>query len=672
LLDIEGERSMAGDPNSGARSPAVQQALSVVDLGLQAATAYKRPDLVDRLRATRRRLADPAFHVFVVGEFKQGKSSLVNALLNAPVCPVDDDIATSVPTAVGYAEQPRAAVLMRPPDSEDPDADDREPIREDIPVDQVARYVTEATTPPSEHRVASVEVFLPRKLLADGLVIVDTPGVGGLGSAHSAATIGALPMADAVIFVSDASQEFSAPELEFLRTARRMCPNIICVLTKTDFYPAWRKIRDLDAAHLEEAGIKARLVTVSSALRIHALRNNDRGLNQESGFPALVGYLQNDIAANAETLTIRNAVGDIVSVCGLIESQFRGERDALTDPARAKSLVENLTEIKERANRLRSGVSKWQQTLNDGIQDLQGDLDYELRGRMRQITRQADESVEATDPADAWDEFQAWLYRRTAEDVVATYASLHAKSRELALRVNEHFGEDGGSLAINLAVANPSQMLGSIGNSAEIDPKNLGMGQQTMTALRSSYGGVMMFGMLARTAGLAMMNPATIVLGLFMGRSALRSEKERALAQRRAQAKQAHRKYTDEVSFIVGKDARDTLRRVQRQLRDFFSARAEELHRSTTEALNAAQKAVKSDEATRQSRLKDVEAELVRISRLSKRALDLEAAAAAAKTGQKKPAQAQAGRAPQRAGGGQASGRAPQAGGAPQGGGGRA
>src|SRR5690606_2803674 len=123
---------MAGDPNSGARSPAVQQALSVVDLALQASTAYKRPDLVDRLRATRRRLVDPAFHVLVVGEFKQVKSPLVNALLNAPVCPVDDDIATSAPTAIGYAEEPRAAVLLKPPESEDPHAggDEREPERQ--------------------------------------------------------------------------------------------------------------------------------------------------------------------------------------------------------------------------------------------------------------------------------------------------------------------------------------------------------------------------------------------------------------------------------------------------------------------------------------------------------------------------------------------------------------
>ena len=46
----------------------------------------------------------------VVGEFKQGKSSLVNAMLNAPVCPVDDDVATSVPTLVRYA-----AAAPRPP-----------------------------------------------------------------------------------------------------------------------------------------------------------------------------------------------------------------------------------------------------------------------------------------------------------------------------------------------------------------------------------------------------------------------------------------------------------------------------------------------------------------------------------------------------------------------------
>jgi hypothetical protein len=219
---------MAGDPNAGARSPAVQNALSLVDLGRQATTAYERSDLTARLATTRRRLADPSFNVFVIGEFKQGKSSLVNALLNAAVCPVDDDIATSVPTAIRYGDPPEAAVLFEP--EGDPADPDRELVREAIGVDQVAAYVTEAAAPQDARTVNSVEVSLPRKLLSEGLVIVDTPGVGGLGSTHSAATIGALPMADAVVFVSDASQEFTGPELEFLHTARRMCPNVVCVL----------------------------------------------------------------------------------------------------------------------------------------------------------------------------------------------------------------------------------------------------------------------------------------------------------------------------------------------------------------------------------------------------------------------------------------------------------
>jgi hypothetical protein len=108
-------------------------------------------------------------------------------------------------------------------------------------------------------------------------------------------------------------------------------------------------------------------------------------------------------------------------------------------------------------------------------------------------------------------------------------------------------------------------------------------------------------------------------IGLFLGRKALREERERQLAARRAQAKGAVRKYVDEVSFSVTKDSRDTLRRVQRQLRDHFSTQAEELHRSATESLAAAQRATTDDQAQRTSRKRDIEAELGRIAALAQR-----------------------------------------------------
>ena len=637
---------MAGDPNAAARSAAVQKALSVVQLGTQAATAYKRPDLVERLALTTKRLLDPSFHVFVVGEFKQGKSSLVNALLNAPVCPVDDDIATSAPTEVRYGEEPAAAVLLKPPEDPSGKEDiDAEPIREAIPIEQVAQYVTEASNPANERRVQAVQISIPRKLLADGLTMVDTPGVGGLGSAHSAATIGALPLADAVIFVSDASQEFTGPELEFLQTARRMCPNVVCVLTKVDFYPSWRKIRELNVEHLKRHGVKAPLLCVSSALRIHALRTNDRTLNQESGFPELVGYLQNEIAANAEKLTVRAAASDVLSVSGLLMAQFQNEKQALANPENAQELVANLGTLKEKASRLRSNASRWQQTLSDGIIDLQTDLEHDFRGRLRMVTKQADEALDNSDPAETWDEFQAWLYRRVAEDIVHTYTFLHTRADELALRVAEHFGEDGGDMNMQFDLLNPTDVVASIDANTDIQAEKMGLMSQGLAAMRGSYGGMLMFGMVGNLAGLAMANPATLIIGLFMGRKALRDEKERQLMMRRNQAKQAHRKYSDEVGFVVGKDSRDTLRRMQRQMRDFFATRAEELHQSTAEALNAAQSAAKADESTRQRRLRDVSAELERIGGLRSRALELAPELAQAGDKARKPRATTAGRA---------------------------
>ena len=629
---------MAGDPNAAARSDDVQRALSVVELGTQAAKAYDRPDLVDRLSVTRWRLADPSFHVFVVGEFKQGKSSLVNALLNAPVCPVDDDIATAVPTAIHYGTEPSATLLLKPAEDEDvvaptsgipatsipaASAHPDDLVREEITVEQVARHVTEAASPREGLRVHSVEVTLPRKVLADGLVVVDTPGVGGLGSAHSAATLGALPMADAVIFVTDASQELTAPELDFLQLAREMCSKLLVVLTKVDFYPAWRKIRDLDVAHLAEHGVRAPVVCVSSALRIHSLRTNDRELNRESGFPQLVGYLQQDIAANAEKITVRNAASDVLSVASLLTAQFQNERQALESPEGAAAVVANLAELKERSNQLRGGAAKWHQALSDGIVDLQGDLDYELRARLREVTKLADDAIDNSDPAETWDDFQAWLYRRVAADIIHTYTSLHQRAQELALRVAESFGEDGGEMAVELDLANPADVVAAVEADTSIKAEKMGMSSQGLAALRGSYGGMLMFGMLGRVAGLGLINPATVVIGLFLGRKALRDEKERQRAMRRSQAKQAHRKYTDEVGFVVGKDARDTLRRIQRQLRDFFAGRADELHRSTTDAMAAAQKAARSDKATRQTRLRDVRAELERIAQVRAQALEL-------------------------------------------------
>jgi hypothetical protein len=127
-----------------------------------------------------------------------------------------------------------------------------------------------------------------------------------------------------------------------------------------------------------------------------------------------------------------------------------------------------------------------------------------------------------------------------------------------------------------------------------------------MAAFQKAYGGFMMFTLLTHMAAIALPGPLGVGLGLLMGKAGLGEERKRQLAQRRSQAKTAVRRFVDEFNLQLGKDSRDVLRRIQREMRDGYTRRAEELQRSTKEALTAAQKAVTNDaaEADELARLK--------------------------------------------------------------------
>ena len=103
-----------------------------------------------------------------------------------------------------------------------------------------------------------------------------------------------------------------------------------------------------------------------------------------------------------------------------------------------------------------------------------------------------------------------------------------------------------------------------------------------------------------------------VALGLGQaGQAALDTQRQiDALGRQYGTASGEILRYTDEVQFMVNKDTRDTLRRVNRQLRDYYLERAEELTTSTAESLAAAQAAVRSSEQERQSRRKEIMTQL--------------------------------------------------------------
>jgi hypothetical protein len=607
-----------------------QRALKALDTTGKVTTALGRPDLARELGLVRARLLDPAFTVLVIGEFKQGKSSLVNALLGADVCPVDDDVATAVPTVLRWGDTWEGAVYLAP---DSPDQELHE-LRTVVPVDQVAAYVTEAANPENIKQVRSVELGIPAPLLQGGLVLVDTPGVGGLAGLHAAITLNALPMADAVLFVSDASQEYSLPELEFLDTARRLCPHVVGVLTKTDFYPEWRKILELNRGHLRDREIDFPILTVSSELRRLAVAGGDGALNAESGFPALERFLRDDIAGRGERIVLDGVKSVVVRVVDEVEAQYQAELDALQDPEVQARRMAELEEAEAKASAQRQGTARWDVTLADGITDLNREATHDLDGHLRSFYAESDAAVDAIDPADAREEYEQWLYRRAAEHLAANDELVRKRVAELVARVETHFVADGGdsgtSVEVGVEIGDLHDAIARAGEMRETERKDDKIGSG-VAALRGSYGGMMMFGIMGKIIGLALVNPVSLVLGGLLTVRTVKELRKQSLTQRRHVTKVDGQKYIGELALAARKDNGDRLERIRRQLRDRYHQRAKEHQESLAGALATAKADAKKSAKDRTSRIADVEAELARLVKLRRvvdRSFDADPAAA--------------------------------------------
>ncbi|WP_311213998.1 MULTISPECIES: dynamin family protein [unclassified Arthrobacter] len=602
---------------------------TLVEQGM--ALVRDRNDLRRRLENTRNRLQDPSVRVIVVGEFKQGKSQLINALVNAPVCPVDDDIATTVPTVVRQGD-PASAVILVPaadggtPDGTRADSDtgghestlERRPVQ----LDHLADYVSEKGNPGNAKNIVAAEVALPRKLLAGGLTVVDSPGVGGLGSTHTLTTLTTLPSAHAMVFVSDASQEYTEPEIRFLRQAMRISPNVVCVLTKTDLYPSWRQIEDLDRKHLAEVGPDIPLFPVSSELRLQAARLQDTELNAESGFPELIHHLRNNIVGEAARMQRRSVGHDLLSVAENLRLALQSELGALENPEGTPQMIAGLNAAKEDADSLRKRSARWQITLNDGIGDLIADMEYDLKDRLRRIQREAEIAIDQGDPGPAWEQFTQWLEQSTAAAVSDTFVWTSERAQWLATQVAEHFSEDEVALPA-LKVADTGGVLDPVADIQVMENGRLGPLQKVLIGMRGSYGGVLMFGLLTGLFGMALINPLSVGAGLLLGRKAFREDKAARLKQRQSEAKILVRKHVDDVVFQVGKQLRDRLRLVQRATRDHFTEIAEEHHRSLTESVAAAQKAAATYAVERDMRIKEIRNHLKAVDTLATEAQQL-------------------------------------------------
>ena len=438
-------------------------------------------------------------------------------------------------------------------------------------------------------------------------------------SAHAAAALAEASTAQALVFVTDASQELTSAELDFLRQAHQLCSTVICVITKIDLYPAWRRVAELTHGHLVAAGIDGPVLAVSSTLRDLAASSGDDELDHESGYVDLRQVLARTVGDDAARHVAGEARAEVRAVCDQLDAQFSAERAALADPEQARAVVEELNAVRARVQELKSAASRWSRTLGDGIGDLNSDVDHDLRRRFREVLAEATTAIEKSDPMDTWTEMEKWLQARVSHEMLGNFSELRARAMRLSEVVGEHFRSASGDVLQRVAIGDPRSSIAGQEIEHHIDLERFGARKQAMTMLRAAYGGSIMFVMVGTMVGITL-GPIIGGLALVMGHKGLRTEKERQRDARQRQAVAAVRQYLDQISFVMTKDSRDTLRDVQRQLRDHYTALAEQLERSNAEALRAATEASNRDAEQRTKRLVDVDAELGRIRALHKRA----------------------------------------------------
>ena len=241
----------------------------------------------------------------MLGEFNHGKSTFVNALLGSDILPTGITPTTASINHVVHAPQPTARVMLTSGESKF------------IEPTQLKDWVTVAGNHASE--VAYVELGFPSSLLANNVVLVDTPGVNDLNEQRAEVTYGYVPRADAVVFLLDAGQALKDSEREFLRSRvlESARDRLIFVLGKMDMLNTDERSAVVDY-------VKTGLANITAEPTVFALSAKDwaRTKDPGSGMPELLTYLERFLARDRAQVILDNAAGDAARTAAYLENNL--------------------------------------------------------------------------------------------------------------------------------------------------------------------------------------------------------------------------------------------------------------------------------------------------------------------------------------------------------------
>ena len=271
-----------------------------------------------------RKFEEDAFNLVAAGQFKRGKSTVLNALIGESLVPTGVVPLTSVITIIQSGAAPAAYATLRYGQNRA------------ISLAALDDYVTERGNPGNAKSVERVVVEHPSPWLASGVRLIDTPGIASVYEHNTDETHKFLPQADAVLFIASVDQPVSRAELDFLRDIRRYAGKVFCLLNKTDHLrpDELRESLEFSVRAIREAlgTTDIPVFPVSARLALEGKLSNDPDSIERSGFPAFERALHNFMAEEKTEAWLRSLGRSLERL--LTQARFALDLEAkvLTEP----------------------------------------------------------------------------------------------------------------------------------------------------------------------------------------------------------------------------------------------------------------------------------------------------------------------------------------------------
>ncbi len=279
----------------------ISEPIRLLNAAIEIASDAGRGAFAVSLRELRDRLAHGRLQLAVVGQFKRGKSTLLNALIGKDLLPVGVAPVTAIPTFVESGPELEFQVEFKDGRTEIGAPEDIVSLRRSL-----FGAVTEEGNSENIRGVARARIRTPSQLLGRGVTLIDTPGVGSTLQHNTVAAEMSLPACDAALFVVSADPPITQAELDYLGRVRENASHLLVVLNKADLLLA----SELEAAEsflrrvlTEQAALDAPEIFVVSARRgLEAKLVEDEIGLRESGLVDLETRLDELIATERDAI----------------------------------------------------------------------------------------------------------------------------------------------------------------------------------------------------------------------------------------------------------------------------------------------------------------------------------------------------------------------------------